>query len=205
MLRAVEASVRHVSREHGRDSTEARAKRQRLLNLERSTAAELGLPYAQRVSLGVEWGASTPTPILLSGLRTFAIFYQGGRPAVGGTNPALQEPAADPGAIVEFKRLTSVKIGPPNAEGLRGHALWGSGLELYAAHEVSNSPWITELVLMEAADEPANEDRWWSGNRHYILTFHDATLECVAKWTIARIAPDTTMPEVIARLGAEAL
>ena len=38
-----------------------------------------------------------------------------------------------------------------------------------------------------------------------MLTFHDETLECVAKWTITRAAPGATMPEVLARLGAEAL
>jgi hypothetical protein len=38
-----------------------------------------------------------------------------------------------------------------------------------------------------------------------MLTFHDETLECVAKWTITRIAPGATMSEVLARLGTEAL
>ena len=38
-----------------------------------------------------------------------------------------------------------------------------------------------------------------------MLTFHDETVECVAKWTITRIAPRTTMPEVRARLSTEAL
>jgi hypothetical protein len=148
----------------------------------------------------VAWGAGTPTPILLLGLRTFVIFYKGTRPVV-----TVRELAAEPGAIVEFKRMTSVKIGPPNAEGLHGHALWGSGLELYSAHEVNNSPWITELMRMESTDEHINQDQWWSGNRHYILTFHNKTLECVAKWAITRTAPGATMPEVIARLSAEAL
>jgi hypothetical protein len=200
VLLAAEDKLRRVSRELGSGSTQAQAHRQRLLDLERSTAAVLGLPYAQRVSVGVAWGAGTPTPILLLGLRTFVIFYKGTRPVV-----TVRELAAEPGAIVEFKRMTSVKIGPPNAEGLHGHALWGSGLELYSAHEVNNSPWITELMRMESTDEHINQDQWWSGNRHYILTFHNKTLECVAKWTITRTAPGATMPEVIARLSAEAL
>ena len=31
-----------------------------------------------------------------------------------------------------------------------------------------------------------------------MLTFHDETLECVAKWTITRTAPGATMPEALA-------
>jgi hypothetical protein len=45
----------------------------------------------------------------------------------------------------------------------------------------------------------------WSGTYHFILTFHDKTLECVARRTVARRAPGATMPEVITRLGREAL
>src|SRR5215467_10928031 len=44
LLRRVEDEVRGVGREYGWDSPQARAKRRRQLGLERSTAAELGLP-----------------------------------------------------------------------------------------------------------------------------------------------------------------
>jgi hypothetical protein len=64
LLRGAEDEVRRVSREHGRDSPQARAERQRQLGLERSTAAELGLPYAQRVDLEVRWDAGTPMPVV---------------------------------------------------------------------------------------------------------------------------------------------
>jgi len=82
--------------------------------------------------------------------------------------------------------------------------IWGSGLESYSAHEVKNSPWITELVEVDRAHERFDESQW-TGRRHFMLTFHDETLECVAKWTITRIAPGATMAEVLARLSAEAL
>jgi hypothetical protein len=206
LLRRAEDEVRRASREHGPDSAQARAERQRQLGLERSTAAGLGLPYAQRVDLGVTWDAGTPMPVLLSGLRTFVAFYLSVRDQVfDRTNPRVRGPQADRGTgIVEFKRATSVKIGSPNDEALRGHPLWGSGLEFYSAHEVKNSPWITELIEVDRAHERFDESQW-TGRRHFMLTFHDETLECVAKWTITRIAPGTTMPEVLARLSAEAL
>jgi hypothetical protein len=206
LLRGAEDDVRRVSREHGWDSPQAHAQRQRQLGLERSTAAELGLPYAQRVDLGVKWDADTPMPVLLSGLRTFAAFYLSVHDSVGDTtNPRARNPQADHGiGIVEFKRVTSIKIGFPNDEVLRGHPLWGSGLEFYSAHEVKNSPWIIELMTVERAHERFDESQW-SGRRHFVLTFHDETLECVAKWTVIRTAPGATMPEVLARLSAEAL
>lgn len=206
LLRRAEDEVRRVGRERGWDSAQARAERQRQLDLERSTAAELGLPYAQRVDLGVRWDAGTPMPVLLSGLRTFVAFYlSAGDPQFDRTNPRVADPQADRGVgVVEFKRATSVKIGPPDDEVLRGHPLWGSGLEFYSAHEVENSPWITELIEVDRAHERFDESQW-TGRRHFMLTFHDETLECVAKWTITRIAPGATMPEVLTRLGAEVL
>ena len=179
---------------------------QRQLGLERSAAAELGLPHAERVDLGVTWDAGTPMPVLLSGLRTFVAFYLSVHdPPFGGTGSRVRDPQADHGiGVVEFKRVTSVKIGSANDEVLRGHPLWGSGLESYSAHEVKNSPWITELMEVDRAHERFDESQW-TGRRHFMLTFHDETLECVAKWTITRIAPGATMAEVLARLSAEAL
>jgi hypothetical protein len=206
LLRRAEDEVRRASREHGRDSPQARAERRRQLGLERSTAAGLGLPYAERVDLGMTWDAGTPRPVLLSALRTFVAFYLSVRdPLFDGTTPRVKDPQADHGiGVLEFKRTTSVKIGFPSNEVLRRHPLWGSGLESYSALEVKNSPWITELMDVDRAHEHFDESQW-TGRRHFMLTFRDETLECVAKWTITRTAPGATMPEVLARLGAEVL
>jgi hypothetical protein len=206
LLRRAGGEVHRAGRDHGWDSPQARAEQQRQLGLERRTAAKLGLPYAERVDLGVTWDAGTPMPVLLSGLRTFVAFYLSDRdPLSGGAHPSAGDPDADHGiGIVEFKRMTSVKIGSPNDEVLHGHPLWGSGLEFYRAHEVKNSSWIAELMQVDRAHERFDESHW-TGRRHFVLTFHDETLECVAKWTITRTAPGATMPEVLARLSAEAL
>jgi hypothetical protein len=127
-----------------------------------------------------------PVPVLLSGLRTFVAFYLSVRdPPSDGTSPRGRDPQADHGiGVVEFKRMTSVKVGSPNDEVLRGHPLWGCGLEFYSAHEVMNSPWITELMEVDRAQEH----------------FEESQLECVAKWTIARTAPGATIPEVLTYL-----
>ncbi len=164
------------------------------------------MPYAQRIDVGVRWDADAPMPVLLSGLRTFVAFYLSARDSLSGrTDPRVRDPHAGHRiGVLEFKRVTSVKIGSPNDEVLRGHPLWGSGLESCSAHEVKNSPWITRLMEMNRARERFDESQW-SGSRHFMLTFHDETLECVAKWTTTRTAPGATMPEVLARLSAEAL
>ena len=201
-MRRFAASVWNTERIHLRPGRE----RQRQLGLERTTAAKLGLPYAEPVDLKLTWDADTPRPVLLSGLRTFVVFYLSAHDRLfDATHPRVPAPHADLGVgVVEFKRATSVKIGLPSDEVLRGHPPWGGGLELYRAHEVKNSPWITELMDVDRAHERFDESQW-KGRRHYLLTFHDETLECVAKWTITRTAPDATMPDVLARLSAEAL
>lgn len=176
------------------------------MGLERSTAAELGLPYAERVDLGAKWDAGTRMPVLLSGLRTFVVLHLSAQDQpFGGTNPRAPGAHADQGiGIVEFKRMTSVKVGFPDDEVLRGHPLWGSGLEFYSSHEVKNSPWIAGLMDVDRAHERFDKSQW-RGRRHFMLVFHDQTVECVAKWTVSRTAPGATMPEVLARLGAETL
>jgi hypothetical protein len=206
VLRGAEDDFRRVSRAHGWDSPAAEAARRRCLGLERSTAAELGWPYAEPTELGVRWDTGAPMPVLLSGLRTFVAFYLSTRdPRFGQPDPGRPDPLTDHGVgIVEFKQVTSVKVGSPNDEVLHGHPLWGSGLEYYRAHEVRNSPWITELMNMNRVHQRFDESRW-SGARHFVLTFHDETLECVARRTVTRSALDATMPEVITWLSREAL
>jgi hypothetical protein len=204
VLRGAEDEVRRVSQAHGWDSPPAEAARRRRLELERSTAAELGWPYAEPTELGVRWDAGTPMPVLLSGLRTFVVFYLStGDPRFDRHDPGRPDPLTDHRiGIVEFKQVTSVKIGSPNKEVLHGHPLWGSGLEYYRAHEVRNSPWITQLMDVNRVHQRFDESRW-SGARHFVLTFHDETLECVARRTVTRSAPDATMPEVITWLSRE--
>jgi hypothetical protein len=146
------------------------------------------------MDLGVKWDTGAPMPVLISGLRTFVAFYLSNR-----------DPRAGHGiGIVEFKYVASVKMGSPNDEVLRGHPLWGSGLEFYQAHEVVNSPWTRELMEVNRVHGNFRAS-YWSGTRHYVLTFHDETVECVAREAVTRTEPGATMPEVVAGLSNEAL
>ena len=195
-----------MGREYGWGSSEATEAHLRRLNVERRTAAELGLPYAKHLDLGVKWDAGAPMPVLISGLRTFVAFYLSVHdPLFDGTDPRVRDPRADHGiGVVEFARVTSVKMGSPNDEVLNGHPLWGSGLEFYSAHEVKNSPWIRELMDINRVHAGFRESNW-NEARHFVLTFHDETLECVARAAVARAEPEATMPAVVAQLNSEAL
>lgn len=178
--------------EHEWGSPQIRAASQRLLALERSTAAEMGLPHAEPADLGVAWDAGAPAPVLISGPRTFVVFH-------------LSEIDDDGGiGVVEFKRVISVKMSSPENAVIQGHPLWGSGLEPYQAHEVRNSGWIRELMAVNRI-RSASRDSRWSSARHFVLTFHDETLECVAQATDTRTKPAATMAEVMVSLSHEAL
>jgi hypothetical protein len=166
----------------------------------------MGLPYAEPADLGVKWDTGAPLPVLISGLRTFVAFYLSLHdPIFEGTDPRIRDPRADHGiAVVEFRGVTSVKMGSPNDEVLRGHPLWGSGLELYQAHEVRNSPWIRELMDINRVHREFRES-YWGGLRHFVLTFHDETVECAAREVVARTEPAAAMPEVVTSLTTQAL
>jgi hypothetical protein len=206
VLRQAQDELRRIASERGWGSPQAHAAQQRHMALERSTAAEMGLPYAEPADLGVKWDTGAPLPVLISGLRTFVVFYLNLHdPIFGGADPRSRGPRGDHGiGVVEFKTATSVKMGSPNDEVLQGHPLWGSGLELYQAHEVRNSAWIKELMDVNRVHSEFRESHW-SRKRHFVLTFHDETVECVAHEAVARTEPGAIMPEVVTSLSNQAL
>lgn len=74
----------------------------------------------------------------------------------------------------------------PNDEAASGHPLDGRGLELDRAHLVRNSEWIEEVDRANSVHpqfRPIEE----SGGRHYVLVFHDDTLEVIAKRVDVRV------------------
>jgi hypothetical protein len=90
-------------------------------------------------------------------------------------------------AIIEFHSCASVRFGAPNDEAVHGHPLWEKGLELYAAHEVHNSPWLEEHIRINAV-HPQHSEEPWRRLHHYMLLFHDEMLECLALGFTARLA-----------------
>ncbi len=72
----------------------------------------------------------------------------------------------------------------PNDEALPGHPLWGHGLDFYTISEVINSSWIAQLSQQNRMAFP---DYTRPSKRHFIITFHDSTFECIADQLAGRI------------------
>jgi len=123
LVRNAEDECRQVAREYGWGSAQATEAHQWQLNVERSTAGELGLAYAERMDLGVQWDTGAPMPVLISGGRTFVAFFLSVHdPLFDGANPRIRDQRADRGiGIVEFTGAMSVTMGSPNDEVLDGH------------------------------------------------------------------------------------
>jgi hypothetical protein len=84
-------------------------------------------------------------------------------------------------AIVQFERPSIHTFGPPNDEAFAGHRLASKGLRPYCAFEVLDSQWIQQLEKMNSIHPMHDRKRYIEGKRHFILTFHDSTFECIAR------------------------
>ena len=121
--------------------------------------------------------------ILASGDSVFVLFYlrppvpAGGDAAMGAGRHSSEH---RPVAVVEFIGVHAVLFGGPNDEALSGPRLYGRGLEYYAIHEVRASSWITEVERVNSV-HPHHQDGWHTWLRHFVITFHDETLECLAR------------------------
>ena len=111
----------------------------------------------------METGA--PEPVLLKEGDTLWVAYRARDPLFPGwDDPVVAEYVdANPGepfAVLRFDGVRRYSIGPPSDERQYQHPLYSQGLELYSFH-----------VLEDASEE----------ERHWIVTFHDETLEVRAR------------------------
>jgi len=81
--------------------------------------------------------------------------------------------------LVTFQRARAHRLCGINDEVLNGHPLYDKGLEFYAAHEVDDSSWRDELRKAHSV-HPRHNPAPWTSVKHYILCFHDNTLEVLA-------------------------
>ena len=155
------------------------------LAAERRLAAARGEEYAVPFELGVRWSGGAPLPHLLSsGHRAFVAFYLDvPDPDWDGTYTRIVDPTDDrieSLALAEFKGVVAVKMGPPNDEVLHGHPLYGRGLDFYGAYVVENSRWLAEVIEINRVHE-RSDPRTWEGRRHFLLVFHDETVEAISR------------------------
>lgn len=105
-------------------------------------------------------------------------------------------------AVVTFERPTVHTFGPPNDEAFDGHRLAAKGLEPYGAYEVLNSAWIGQLEVMNSVHGGHDKQRYLARRRHFILTFHDETFECISEGFKVDIAPGSVKQRILESISA---
>lgn len=125
-----------------------------------------------------------PIPIVLAEEHKLVVLYYPELPKLKCDTPnifpvdSVTEPETV--ALVSFQGPYAHQFGPPNDEAIRGHPLFHLGLEPYSSFEVTNSAWIDKLRRRNSV-HPYHNDSQFADLRHFIITFHDSTLEVVAK------------------------
>ena len=94
------------------------------------------------------------------------------------SEPTISSDDQEEFAVVAFHRVSQFTFGYPNDETLRTHPLYGHGIRFYAFNQMVDSPYLEELGRRNASMFPGSEGMWTS-KQHYIVAFHDETLEVV--------------------------
>jgi hypothetical protein len=88
-------------------------------------------------------------------------------------------------AVVEFTGVLQHIFGYPNDEALGGHPLYSKGLDHYAFNEILDSPYLEELGARNALAFPGTETQFKEFH-HWVVTFHDETLEVIGSEATVR-------------------
>jgi hypothetical protein len=130
------------------------------------------------VELDVPWvpEMAAPMPVLWQSEHQAVLAYHASPKAPGG-----------PYCVVAFEGCLIATFGYPNEDALPGHPLHDKGLEWYGFYEVEASSWIDKLKAQNAVTFPDAD--WWPDSpfaqggpiRHFAITFHDSTFECLAR------------------------
>lgn len=127
-------------------------------------------------------------PLLAQGSRDLVLVFR-----------ARSEPVGEPTTgVVEVNGCLVSQFGYPNDEALEGHPLAGTGLGLYGIYEALDSSWVARLDAQNRISFPNSA---LPPKRHFIITFHDETFECLADDLTAR-AVSGSPREVFARLAS---
>ena len=125
-----------------------------------------------------------PCPLIQAGEHSLRIAYYLEEREEGwdGTTVRVLSPdqGNEPCAVVEFVQPYAHMFGPPNDEAFAGHPLADRGLEPYGAFEVERSSWLATLERMNAI-HPYHRPERFRKYRHFVLSFHDTTFECIAE------------------------
>jgi hypothetical protein len=132
------------------------------------------------VKLEVPWlpDAGDPDPHLSAGETG---------PTMVAYRAAVIAPTDEEFAVLRFPACQIVKLGYPNDEALPGHPLYPKGLSYYGLFEVLDSSWVKALAEQNLVVFP-NATSSGRSSRHFVVTFHGSTLECIAERMEGRFA-----------------
>ncbi len=127
-------------------------------------------------------GAPCPTIVADEYHLTVAFYLEVRDENWDGTTVRVVGPdsVGEPFAAVKFIHAIAYYHGAPNDEAFGGHPLANRGLEPYGTFEVHNSSWLQHLIEMNRV-HPYHKDEHFAQYRHFVLTFHDTTFECIAE------------------------
>lgn len=141
------------------------------------------------IELDLPWspGGGAPGPRLWLSEREAVLAYRVG--------PTGLDP--DAVAVLRFPRCQFAMFGAPGHNGLFMHPLHRQGLELYGIYEVLSSSfhpgqrqWMTDARGVPRAASPGRPSGSRGSSRHFIITFHDQTFECIADDIVGHTASD---------------
>ena len=121
-----------------------------------------------------------PCPSVMSDQSRCVLGY-GLRQNVDWNTTKVEEMEPQRVAVVQFNGYVSHIFGTPNEEVISGHPLRGRGLNQYGFFEVENSSWLRAMEKVNSVHERHDKEKFMSAFRHFIITFHDSTFECIAR------------------------
>jgi hypothetical protein len=183
---------RILSRRRAEDREGLHSLEAEILTAERQLAAARNEPYAVPWEWPVDWTFSIYQPLVVSDGVWALLMYSAKNKE---TLPKEKKDRTQYTGILTFKGCASCKFGDPNDEAIKGHPLYGRGIDVGDAYIVMNSPWLEELKIINSV-HPQYDEKSWEGMRHYLLFFKDRTFECIAKDVTSQIR-EGSLPEII--------
>ncbi|TGQ69658.1 hypothetical protein EN829_014270 [Mesorhizobium sp. M00.F.Ca.ET.186.01.1.1] len=147
-------------------------------------------------------GAPLPHVFADEGRLVIAYLADAPDPSFDGTNPRPVSPLTgnQPVAMLTADPYLAFQFGPPNDEAISGHRLHPLGLRSYEAFEVLHSSWVASLEKANRVHS-SHKPELFSGYRHFILTFHDSTLEFIAESFSASLHKGAVLTVLLKSVG----
>ena len=143
-----------------------------------------------------------PIPVVLSDefVAVVAFYLQNTPDGWDGISVRVVDKIAEgePLALVKFSICYASMFGPPNDEAFGGHPLASRGLRPYGAFIIENSSWIRRLEQMNSVHLYHKPERFWA-RKHYVLSFHDSTFECVADGYVIELH-ESSLKKILPRM-----